>query len=183
MRASWRPRFWPPPTRSYRLPCRPGERSKQPTCPTRSTDADCHRWLWPTGADAGPRGLGDGPPVFFHCGSRRRHRLRRAELGPDLHLGRPHISIAELYDALGKPGVVTIEKEHVDIALMEGTGLNTVWWRPPPRRSACLSAPRQGEDAAAITGHHDRPFHLAEDAPALIDAVNHVGLSRFREIL
>ena len=31
-----------------------------------------------------------------------------------------HTPINELYDALGKPDVVTIEKEHVDITLMEG---------------------------------------------------------------
>ena len=97
---------------------------------------------------------GNGPPVFFYCRSRRRHRLRRW-LGL-ICTWDVHTPINELYDALGKPDVVTIEKEHVDITLMEGLAEHCLV-APSPTRSA-LSAPRQGKDAAAIPGHHDRPL-------------------------
>ena len=54
-----------------------------------------------------------------------------------------HTPINELYDALGKPDVVTIEKEHVDITLMEGLAEHCLVAPSPDAIRACQHRGRE----------------------------------------
>lgn len=87
-------------------------------------------------------------------------------------------SIAQLYDALGKPDVVTIEKEHVDIGLMVGLAEHCLVAPSPEAIRVCQHRGREKTLLQSL-GIMTAPFHLVEDAPALIDAVNNVGYPAF----
>ena len=87
-------------------------------------------------------------------------------------------SIAQLYDALGKPDVVTIEKEHVDIGLMAGLAEHCLVAPSPEAVRVCQHRGREKTLLQSL-GIMTAPFHLVEDAPALIDAVNNVGYPAF----
>ena len=88
------------------------------------------------------------------------------------------LAIAELYEALGSPDVVTIEKEHVDLALMEGLAAHCLVAPSPEAIRVCQHRGREKTLLKSL-GILTAPFHLVEDASALIDAVNNVGYPAF----
>ena len=72
-------------------------------------------------------------------------------------------SIAQLYDQLGKPDVITIEKEHVNIDLMEGLAEHCLVAPSPDAIRVCQHRGREKTLLQSL-GIMTAPFHLVEDA-------------------
>ena len=85
---------------------------------------------------------------------------------------------AALFEALGSPDVVTVEKEHVNVNLLEGLA---EYCRVAPSPDAIRVCQHRGREKTLLQslGIDTAPFRVVEDAPSLIAAVESVGYPAF----
>ena len=85
---------------------------------------------------------------------------------------------AALFEALGRPDVVTVEKEHVSVALLEGLAEHSLVAPSPEAIRICQHRGRE-KTALQNLGISTAPFQLVEDGPSLIAAVKALGYPAF----
>jgi 5-(carboxyamino)imidazole ribonucleotide synthase len=85
---------------------------------------------------------------------------------------------AALFEALGRPDVVTVEKEHVSVALLEGLAEHCLVAPSPEAIRICQHRGRE-KTALQNLGISTAPFQLVEDGPSLITAVKALGYPAF----
>lgn len=85
---------------------------------------------------------------------------------------------ADLYEALGYPDVLTVEKEHVSVPMLEGLSDHCL---VAPSAEAIRICQHRGREKTLLQslGIETAPFHLVDDAPSLVDAVTAVGYPAF----
>ena len=83
-----------------------------------------------------------------------------------------------LFEALGRPDVVTVEKEHVDVALLESL---SNYCRVAPSADAIRICQHRGREKTLLQSLDiaTAPFHVVTDAASLSEAVNTVGYPAF----
>ena len=89
-----------------------------------------------------------------------------------------HPEPAALFEALGRPDVVTVEKEHVSVALLEGLAEHSLVAPSPEAIRICQHRGRE-KTALQNLGISTAPFQLVEDGPSLITAVKALGYPAF----
>jgi 5-(carboxyamino)imidazole ribonucleotide synthase len=85
---------------------------------------------------------------------------------------------AALFEALGRPDVITVEKEHVSVALLEALAKHCLVAPSPEAISICQHRGRE-KTALQNLGISTAPFQLVEDGPSLITAVKALGYPAF----
>ena len=85
---------------------------------------------------------------------------------------------AALFEALGCPDVVTVEKEHVSVALLEGLAEYCLVAPSPDTIRICQHRGRE-KTALQNLGINTAPFQLVEHGAALIAAVEALGYPAF----
>ena len=85
---------------------------------------------------------------------------------------------AALFEALGRPDVVTVEKEHVSVTLLEGLAEHCLVAPSPAAIRICQHRGRE-KTALQNLGISTAPFQLVEDGPSLITAVEALGYPAF----
>ena len=85
---------------------------------------------------------------------------------------------AALFEALGSPDVVSVEKEHVNVTLLEGLA---EYCRVAPSPDAIRVCQHRGREKTLLQslGIDTAPFRVVEDAQSLIAAVESVGYPAF----
>ena len=98
-------------------------------------------------------------------------------LGPVVYSDQHHSSDA-LFEALGRPEVVTVEKEHVSVALLESLSTHC---RVAPSADAIRVCQHRGREKTLLQSLDiaTAPFHVVTDAASLNEAVNTVGYPAF----
>ena len=98
-------------------------------------------------------------------------------LGPVLYSDQ-YQSGEELFEALGRPDVVTVEKEHVDVALLESL---STYYRVAPSADAIRMCQHRGREKTLLQSLDiaTAPFHVVNDAASLSEAVNTLGYPAF----
>lgn len=85
---------------------------------------------------------------------------------------------AELFEALGRPDVVTVEKEHVSVDLLEGLAEHCLVAPSPEAIRICQHRGRE-KTALQNLGINTAPFKLIDDGPSLVAAVEALGYPAF----
>ena len=85
---------------------------------------------------------------------------------------------AALFEALGRPDVVTVEKEHVSVALLQGLAEHCLVAPSPEAIRICQHRGRE-KTALQNLGISTAPFQLVEDGPSLMAAVEALGCPAF----
>ncbi len=87
-------------------------------------------------------------------------------------------SAAALFDALGQPDVITVEKEHVSVTLLEDL---TAYCPVAPSPESIRVCQHRGREKTVLQslGIPTAPFRVVNDADALISAVDALGYPAF----
>ncbi|MDG2460573.1 MAG: 5-(carboxyamino)imidazole ribonucleotide synthase [Luminiphilus sp.] len=89
-----------------------------------------------------------------------------------------HMSGTTLFEALGQPNVVTVEKEHVQVSMLEALA---EYCRVAPGPEAIRTCQHRGREKALLRSLDiaTAPFELVEDAAELTAAVNTLGFPAY----